>query len=90
MYYKIAWDRPTAGFKQAPEVPAVFVRAIRLKTTPITASKPYLVGTRRASFTIRITNTNKKVQTTSILKAFPGETFGLKITYSASGIDPLI
>jgi hypothetical protein len=31
-----------------------------------------------------------KVQTTSMLKALLNDTFGLKITCSTSGIDPLI
>lgn len=75
---------------QAPEDPAVFVSAIRLKVTPSTASSPCLVGERRASETINITKTNMKEQITSMLKALPIETLGLRITCSSFGIDPLI
>ena len=74
------YAKPTAGFKHEPDAPAVFVRAIRLSTTPSTPSKPYLVGDKRAELIIKITITNKKVHTTSMLKAFAGETFGLRIT----------
>jgi len=74
----------------APDAPAVLVRAIRFQTTPSTASKPDLVGAKRASETINIMNTKIKVQMTSILNAFPTDTFGLSITCSTSGMDPLI
>ena len=90
MNYKMACAKPTAGFKQAPDAPAVWVRAIKFQTTPRTASRPYLVGDKRAVFTTRITITNMNVQITSMLKAYYTPTFGLRMTCSEVGIEPLM
>ena len=70
MNCKIVCANPTEGLIQAPDAPAVYVRAIRFHTTPKTARRPYLVGDKRAVLTTKITITNMKVQTTSILKAY--------------------
>jgi hypothetical protein len=79
---------PTLGLRHAPEAPAVLVSAIKFQTTPSTARRPCFVGARRAVLTMRMTKTNIKVHITSILKALPTETLGLRITCSTSGIEP--